>query len=92
MYKDQASRKRLLLRKISDLVEEDDGQGVVMTSVRSLPLLRSSFATYELQEYFNRVLQQSVSSVAAEFSDLDGMTWESPEARQALQEWVRLPP
>ncbi|KAI0751938.1 hypothetical protein C8Q80DRAFT_608098 [Daedaleopsis nitida] len=38
-------------------------------------------------EYFNNILEQSVSSVAAEFSDLDGLTWEKPEARQALHEY-----
>lgn len=34
-------------------------------------------------------MQDSVKSVKAEFDDLDGLSWETPEAQQILDQWVR---
>ncbi|KAI0628348.1 hypothetical protein C8Q77DRAFT_1162339 [Trametes polyzona] len=34
-----------------------------------------------------RILQESVKSVKAEFSDLDGLSWDTPQAREILEQW-----
>ncbi|EIW52235.1 uncharacterized protein TRAVEDRAFT_75291 [Trametes versicolor FP-101664 SS1] len=34
-----------------------------------------------------QILQDSVKSVKAEFDDLDGLSWETPEAQQILDQW-----
>ena len=47
---------------------------------------RNPFAQEEL-----RTLRDSFSSVKAEFTDLDGLSWETPIARQILHGWVCSP-
>ncbi|KAI8970763.1 hypothetical protein BD414DRAFT_233830 [Trametes punicea] len=34
-----------------------------------------------------KILQDSVASVKAEFSDLDGLSWDTPAARELLEQW-----
>ncbi|KAH9846334.1 hypothetical protein C2E23DRAFT_853487 [Lenzites betulinus] len=38
------------------------------------------------------ILQESVRSVKTEFADLDGLSWDTPEAREELAQWPCLPP
>ncbi|OJT14752.1 hypothetical protein TRAPUB_8683 [Trametes pubescens] len=35
-----------------------------------------------------QILQDSVKSVKAEFDDLDGLSWDTPEAQQILDQWA----
>ncbi|KAJ2973293.1 hypothetical protein NUW54_g12091 [Trametes sanguinea] len=34
-----------------------------------------------------KILQDSVASVKAEFLDLDGLSWDTPAARELLEQW-----